>query len=99
MKKRLLAVLAITLGVVGCVNPTVTKIKDTRALPAYSATTRSQKPVAVPKDPDAYRSTDPGRSYSLTLKNADLQDVLLLLSKESGVSIVAERGLRGTVQI
>lgn len=99
MNKRFFAAVAIPLGIVGCVNPTVTKIKDTRALPAYSATTRSQKPVAVPKDPDAYRSTDPGRSYSLTLKNADLQDVLLLLSKESGVSIVAERGLHGTVQI
>ena len=40
-----------------------------------------------------------GRTYSLALKNADLRDVLLLLSKESGVSIVGERGLRGTVQV
>lgn len=99
MKIRYLAALAIPLGVIGCVNPNVTKVRDTGALPSYSAPTPSQKPVAAPKDPDGYRYNDPGRAYSLTLKNADLRDVLLLLSKESGVSIVAERGLRGTVQI
>jgi type II secretory pathway component GspD/PulD (secretin) len=100
MKKLFLAALAIPFGIAGCVNPTVSKFKDTRALPALTAPSPSQKPVsAVPKDPDAYRSSDPGRAYSLTLKNADLRDVLQLLSKESGVSIVAERGLRGTVQI
>ncbi len=99
MRYVTLAVLAIPLGVVGCTNPTAGKMKDTMALPAYTAPVTPQKPAAPPKDPDAYRSSDPGRSYSLTLKNADLRDVLMLLSKESGVSIVAERGLRGTVQV
>lgn len=99
MRKRFLAALAIQLGVVGCVNPTAHKLKDTLALPTYTAPTTSQKPLIAPKDPEAYRYNDPGRAYSLTLKNADLRDVLMLLSKESGVSIVAERGLRGTVQI
>ena len=99
MKIKLFAALAIPFGIAGCVNPTANKIKDIRALPAYTAPVATQTPVAPPKDPDAYRSNDPGRAYSLTLKNADLRDVLMLLSKESGVSIVAERGLRGTVQI
>lgn len=99
MKIQLFAALAIPFGIAGCVNPTANKIKDIRALPAYTAPVATQAPSAPPKDPDAYRSNDPGRAYSLTLKNADLRDVLMLLSKESGVSIVAERGLRGTVQI
>lgn len=99
MNKQLLAALAIPLGVAGCVNPTVSKIKDTQAFPAYAVPALSQKAAPAPKVPDAYRYSDPGRAYSLTLKNADLRDVLMLLSKESGVSIVAERGLRGTVQI
>jgi MSHA biogenesis protein MshL len=99
MKMRFLMALAIPLGVAGCANPTVNTIKDTKALSTYTAPAPAQKSAATLKDPDAYRSNDPGRSYSLTLKNADLRDVLLLLSKESGVSIVAERGLRGTVQI
>lgn len=99
MKKQFLAVLAIPLGIAGCVNPTAQKLKDTQALPSYTAPTPTQRPAPSPKDPDAYRYSDPGRAYSLTLKNADLRDVLMLLSKESGVAIVAERGLRGTVQI
>lgn len=99
MKKQFLAVLAIPLGIAGCVNPTVHKLKETQALPSYTAPTPTQRPASSPKDPDAYRYSDPGRAYSLTLKNADLRDVLMLLSKESGVAIVAERGLRGTVQV
>ncbi|OGU16139.1 MAG: hypothetical protein A2076_05730 [Geobacteraceae bacterium GWC2_53_11] len=99
MNKQFIAALAIPLGIAGCVNPTVNKTKDTRALPTYSAPTLPQKTAPTPKVAEAYRYSDPGRAYSLTLKNADLRDVLMLLSKESGVSIVAERGLRGTVQI
>ncbi len=99
MKNRIIAALAIPFGILGCVNPTATKLKDTSALPSYTTPSPAPKAVTVPKEPDAYRYTDPGRGYSLTLKNADLRDVLMLLSKESGISIVAERGLQGTVQI
>lgn len=97
--RRLVAALAIPLGITGCVNPTASKIKETRALPSYTAPASAIKPVAPPAVPDTYRYHDSGRSYSLTLKNADLRDVLILLSKESGISIVTERGLRGIVQI
>lgn len=99
MKNRFWAIFSVPLCLAGCVNPSTGSIKDTRVLPAYSAPTPTLKPVTPQKDPDAYRASDSGRHYSLTLKNADLRDVLLLLSKESGVSIVAERGLRGTVQV
>ncbi len=99
MKKRFWAIFVIPLCMAGCVNPTASSIRDTKALPAYAAPAPTQKPPTPQRDPDAYRYNDSGRTYSLTLKNADLRDVLLLLSKESGVSIVAERGLRGTVQV
>jgi MSHA biogenesis protein MshL len=99
MKMRFWAIFAVPLFVAGCVNPTANSIKNTKALPTYSAPVATQKPLPLQKDPDAYRYNDSGRSYSLTLKNSDLQDVLLLLSKESGISIVAERGLRGIVQV
>lgn len=99
MKNKFWALIAVPLCVAGCVNPVVNSARNTRALPAYSAPTPPQNPVVPRKDPDAYRESDSGRSYSLTLKNADLRDVLILLSKESGVSIVAERGLQGTVQV
>ncbi|MBI5483377.1 MAG: hypothetical protein HY888_02815 [Deltaproteobacteria bacterium] len=99
MKNRYWAIIAVPLCVAGCVNPVTTGIRDTKALPSYTAPTAPQKAAIPQKDPDAYRASDSGRTYSLTLKNADLRDVLLLLSKESGVPIVSERGLRGTVKI
>lgn len=99
MNIRYLAAIAIPLGVIGCANPTVSRTRDTVALPAYTAPQSVQKPVPLPKVADSYRMSDSGRSYSLTLKNADLPDVLQLLSKESGIPIVAERGLKGYVQI
>ena len=54
MKMHLLAALAIPLGIAGCVNPSVTKIKDSRALPSYAAPSPSQKPEIVQKDSDSY---------------------------------------------
>jgi len=83
----------------GCVNPVVNTVKDSKAVPSYSLPQFKPAPEQPARDPESYRSEDSGRLYSLTLKSADLRDVLVLLSKESGVSIVAERGLRGTVQI
>ncbi|MDU0459962.1 MAG: hypothetical protein RW306_14655 [Geobacteraceae bacterium] len=93
----ILIVSAISLA--GCVSPVVSTVKDTRTDSPNSAPKIKPTPEQPLRDPDAYRSKDSGRLYSLTLKNADLRDVLVLLSKESGVSIVAERGLRGNVQI
>ena len=83
----------------GCVNPTASTLRDTKVAPGYTAPRSEQKPAPPRTPPDTYRSSDSGRTYSLTLKNAELNDVLMLLSKESGVPIVAERALRGTVKI
>ena len=99
MTTRIWLICAIPLCVAGCVNPTTSGLRDTRVLPAYSAPPPLQKPVPPQKDPEAYRSHDSGRTYSLTIKNADLRDVLMLLSRDSGVSIVAERGVHGIVQV
>lgn len=91
--------LAVAFFLTGCVNPAVNTIQETKAAPTYLAPTVPEKREQPGKDPDAYRTADPGRTYSLTLKNADINDVLMLLSKESGVPIVGERGLRGSVKI
>jgi len=99
MKRLSFAMLFATFMLAGCINPTVSTIKDTKVDPTYVPpkpllTIEPQKKV-----PDAYRELNPGRTYSLTLKNADINDVLMLLSKESGIPIVGERGLRGYVKI
>jgi MSHA biogenesis protein MshL len=99
MNRQTWAVLVAALFISGCVNPAVSTIRDTRVTPSYTTPKVQEKSELHRKEPDAYRSTDPGRTYSLTLKNAELKDVLMLLSKESGVPIVAERGISGLVKI
>lgn len=99
MNRHPWAILVAALFMAGCVNPAVSTISDTKIAPSYSTPKVQEKSEPLRKDPDAYRDTDPGRTYSLTLKNADIKDVLMLLSKESSVPIVGERGLRGSVKI
>jgi len=99
MNRQSWAILVAALIMSGCVNPAVSTIRDTQVSPSYSAPVVQEKKVPQKKDPDAYRTTDPGRTYSLTLKNAEIKDVLMLLSKESGIPIVAERGISGLVKI
>lgn len=99
MIRLVLITIPVTLLVTGCVSAKVNTINDTKAVPSYSAPVAKSIPEQIQKDPDAYRYSNSGKTYSLTLKNADLLDVLQLLSKESGLSIVAERALRGKVQI
>jgi len=99
MNRKPWAVLVAALFMTGCINPAVSTIRDTRITPGYPTPQVPEKSEPHRKDPDAYRVTDPGRTYSLTLKNAEIKDVLMLLSKESGVPIVAERGISGHVKI
>ena len=99
MNRQTWAISIAALFMAGCINPAVSTVRDTKAAPTYTAPKTQDKTEIPRKEPDAYRQTDPGRTYSLTLKNADINDVLMLLSKESGVPIVGERGLRGSVKI
>jgi len=99
MNRQLWTILIAALFMAGCVNPTVSTVRETKAGPVYTAPKAQEKFEPQKKDPAAFRNTDSGRTYSLTLKNAEIKDVLMLLSKESGVPIVAERGITGLVKI
>lgn len=99
MNKRPWTIFAAVLFMAGCVNPSVSTIRDTKVAPSYSAPEIPVRPEPLRKDPNAYRNTDQGRTYSLTLKGADIKEVLILLSKESGIPIVSERGINGLVNI
>ncbi len=87
------------LSLAGCVSPVVSTLKDSRAIPSYSAPQIKPIPEQPKKDPDAYKNAYPGRTYSLSLNNASLIDVLKLLSKESGISIIPERGVNDVVTV
>lgn len=99
MIRMVATLIAVAFLISGCVNPSVSTVRDTKIAPAYQAPQSRRIPEPPKKDADGYRSSDSGRTYSLTLKNADIKDVLMLLSKESGVPIVQERNLRGSVKI
>lgn len=99
MRRFITMAVGTTFFITGCVNPELSRVKETKALPTYSAPSVKPVPPQPKKDPDAYKAADSGRTYSLTLKNADIKDVLMLLSKESGVPIVQDRNLRGIVKI
>lgn len=99
MNRQPWTLLIAALFMAGCVNPSVSTIRETKIASTVSAPKIQEKNEPQRKDPNAYRNTDPGRTYSLTLKNADIKDVLMLLSKESGIPIVAERGVSGLIKI
>lgn len=90
MKKIITPVLLLTLVAGGCVHPDMTKYQDSK-LPVYPEKYASVKPSKASESKvllDSYKETDSGKRYSLTLKDADLRDVLTLLSRDSNVPIV-----------
>lgn len=103
MNKQLWALSIVGLCMAGCINPSVSTLHDTKAIQNHLtqiSPEKSEPQKIEPKaDPNLYRKNDSGRTYSLSLKDADIKDVLMLLSKESGVPIVQARGLRGSVRI
>ncbi len=99
MKRNVLIMPIAAIVLAGCVNPSVSTLRDTKVDPTYAVPKLTAMAEPQKKDPEAYRQLNPGRTYSLALKDADIYDVLILLSKESGTPIVGERGLRGLVRI
>lgn len=85
----------------GCVNPNMTKLQDSSITASPAPPLPSRQPRALEASPaqDSYRETDSGKRYSLTLKEAELRDVLMMLSRESNVTIVADRDVEGRVTV
>lgn len=104
MKRIVTPVLIMSLIIGGCVNPNMAKFQDS-TLPVSQSPTRPPASLTpsrtqdTGKLQDSYRETDSGKRYSLTLKDAELRDVLMLLSRESNVPIVADRDVEGRVTV
>ena len=101
MKKVITPVVILSLICGGCVNPKMAKYQDS-TLPVSSSPPIPSRQPRVPEarpPQDSYRETDSGKRYSLTLKDAELRDVLMLLSRESNVPIVADRDVEGRVTV
>lgn len=83
----------------GCVNPVMSRVSETMA---------TQSPVQLPPAakvaPEIKSNVLPvdistTKKFSLTVRNAEIDSVLLMLSRESGVPIIAECGITGYVSV
>ena len=102
MKRSLLFAPIVISLLQGCINTPVQKISDTLVRPSMSL------PVLAPprtvllqaqEKVDGYKDAVNGKVYNLTLKDAELKDVLALLSRDSAMPIVAEREVEGKVSV
>lgn len=83
----------------GCATPQINPISETmsmkevpriEALPPEVVPGPSAEEIKIPKEKG---------SFSLSFRNADIRDVLLLLSKDSGVNIIADADVTGKVSV
>jgi len=113
MKCTNLALVACLMFLTGCVLPRVEGLYETMALPTVQTSADTEKalegqqqapvPPALPAEvvekqqAEQVPLPESKRKFSLSLQDADLQEVLAMLSKESGVTIIARQGVSGKV--
>ncbi len=98
MTRYALLAFILTGAMLGCATPRMTQIPETMVLqepPQVPAPPVAQKPVAEEELPPARNQ---GR-FSLSVRDADIRDVFLLLSKDSGTNIIADRDVTGKLSI
>jgi hypothetical protein len=79
-----------------CAAPRPPKIPDTMAL--YNLPPEEiAPPTEQVKLQDEFAGLDTGKTYSLTVKNAEIKDTLLLLSRQTGHTIIADKDVSGRV--
>ncbi|MEW6110101.1 MAG: secretin N-terminal domain-containing protein [Nitrospirota bacterium] len=84
--------------VYGCAAPRMTEVPETMVLkepPAIEAPAVSHEP---PEEEEIPKSKEEGL-FSLSVRDADIRDVFLLLSKDSGVNIIADMDVKGKISI
>jgi MSHA biogenesis protein MshL len=98
MKKLYLIMFAFIFIAYGCATPTMTEVSDTMVLekpPVIEA------PPPKPEPPKSEEFPKPKESslFSISVRDADVRDVFLLLSKDSGVNIIADTDVSGKISI
>ena len=97
MRKIVYASLIVIPLLAACASPRIAKIPDTMSLKEPGAGTAQEKPRAEAGGRDEFKGIDGDQKYSLSVRNADLADVLILLSRKSGQTIIADRDVTGKV--
>lgn len=101
MKRVFLIISVFLISMTGsCVSPKMPLVNDTMAVREFVPPEPSlPAEKEITQDKKDYRDIEQENTFSMTLKDADIRDILLLLSKESEMPIVADRDVEGKVTI
>lgn len=98
MKKMHLILILITFVFCGCAAPKMTGVPETLALKEPPRIDLPEPKPEPPKEEYLPPSKEQGL-FSLSVRDADIRDVFLLLSKDSGMNIIADRDIAGKISI
>ncbi|MGC2063022.1 MAG: secretin N-terminal domain-containing protein [Thermodesulfovibrionales bacterium] len=89
------------MGVVACSTPQTASVSNTLALRDYTVPQRPEVQVETPlTEEQKYKDIDrEQKRFSLVVKEADIRDVLFLLSKDSSIAIVADKDVEGEITV
>jgi MSHA biogenesis protein MshL len=98
MKKIALVFGVLLFVVYGCATPKPTEITQTMAVTEPPRIAASEKKPEQPRIEEIPEVKEKGL-FSLSLRDTEIRDVLLLLSKDSGVNIIADMDVKGKLSI
>lgn len=81
-----------------CASPKPAKVPDTMAL-TVPIIDEAVQAAEYPPTPEEFAGLDTKQTYTFTVKNAEIQDALFLLSRQTGASIAADRDVTGKVNL
>jgi len=89
------------MGVAACSTPQTPSLSNTLALRDYALPQRPEVHVETPlTEEQKYKDIDrEQKRFSLVVKEADIKDVLFLLSKDSNIAIVADKDVEGEITV
>lgn len=98
MIKIYLIIIATIFIVYGCATPRMAEVSETMALKEPPRIAEPELKPEPLKSEEVPQAKDKGL-FSLSVRDADIRDVFLLLSKDSGVNIVADMDVTGKISI
>jgi MSHA biogenesis protein MshL len=93
-----LILLSLIILAYGCATPSMTGVSETMVLNEPSQIEMPKSKPAPPKEEEFPTSKEEGL-FSLSVRDTDIRDVFLLLSKDSGVNIIADSDITGKISI
>lgn len=98
MIKRIFLFLLMGAMLASCASPKPAKAPDTMALtiPIIDDAVSEVEPRLTPEE---FSGLDTSLTYTFTVRNAEIQDALLLLSRQTGASIVPDRDVTGRTTV